>query len=259
MENYHLKKISTFNTVCIVASPRSGSNLLCEQLQEALSEIYINKVINLYEYLSPHQYVTENGKLIVVDPEDLIDRPNSFPIDLYRLKKLCTNTNDIKIFKILPRDITNRNYHLLNQIIFDNPKTYTICLNRFDVSNQILSYFIGKATGIWHSNQKSDLLENKSIYVKKEEMEKLGNEIILHYLWHAENKKRCNKIVWYDQLMNTSYYDLLGHNNFMPETQTKLNTNHIDIVHKSISNSFELIDYANKIELQISEIREILR
>lgn len=246
-----------YQAVCVFASPRSGSNLICEQLTAAIRPLADKPVVNLYEYLSPHHYVSPDGHAITVDLHGRMQRPTDTGLDLRRLRNLSRMDDRIPVFKILPRDICRLNLDLIEATIFDRRSTFKICLNRWDIANQILSYFIGEATGFWHSNQGGGH-QRSIIEVSDHLMEKLGNEITAHYLWHAENRDRYDMVVWYHELERMTYPMLLGHDRPLPASQTKINTDHIQTARGCIVNANRLIEFAKGVEQELSKLREHL-
>lgn len=167
--------------------------------------------------------------------------------------------DSIAVFKIFPRDITVHNIWLIEELVFDAKNSYRICLNRIDTGNQLMSYFISKATGVWHANQSKVPASSSVIHVPREDMAKLAGEIKMHYLWHAENKDRCHRIAWMDQLQVATYPDLLGHSNTLYQSQSKLNTDHKSKVRECVENANELIDYADALDDELSDMKRYLR
>lgn len=243
--------------VCVFASPRSGSNLICEQLAAAMRPLTDKPVVNLYEYLSPHNYVDLDGHSIIVDFHGRMPRPTDTGIDVCRLRSLSSMDDRIPVFKVLPRDICRFNLDLIESTIFNRRSTFKICLNRWDIANQILSYFISEATGLWHSNQGGER-QLSIIEVSYHRMEQLGNEITAHYLWHAENRHRYDMVVWYHDLERMTYPMLLGHDDPLPVSQTKINTDHHEKARSCIINANKLIAFAKDIEHELSKLREYL-
>lgn len=239
---------------CVFAPPRSGSNLLCEQLTAGISQVADRPVVNLYEFLSPHQHVTDDGTFHLVDRHDLIPRPDPIGIDLLRLRRLDSMHDRIAVVKILTRDLHRGNMAGIDGLL-DATHAYTICLNRADVANQILSYFISKATGVWHSNQVRSIPSGTPIEVGHADMSAIGEEIKLHYLWQAEMSGRFDRVVWYDQLLHATYPGLLGHDNPLPASQSRLNIDHRGRTTELISNAAELIAFASEVEDSISSLR----
>jgi hypothetical protein len=243
--------------VCVFASPRSGSNLLCEQLTDAISRVSDKRVVNLYELLSPHQHVSDDGMLHIVDRHDRLGRPDPMGLDLVRLRKLDLTEDRISVVKILPRDIHRGNIDVIDRMMLGDDGTYAMCLNRRDVANQIISYFISRSTGVWHSNQGGEILRGSTV-ADAGEMSRLGDEITMHYLWHAEMAGRFDQIVWYDQLLSTAYPGLLGHDSPLPASQDRLNADHAARARECITNADELIEFAAGVEASISSLRDSL-
>lgn len=231
--------------------------MLCEQLSAAISLVTDVPVVNLYEFLSPHQHVTNDGHCYLIDREDSIARPDPLGIDTLRLARLNGMLDRIAVLKILTRDLHRGNADAIDRLI-DGDHTYTICLNRADVANQILSYFIGKATGLWHSNQSGSARAAAPIWVSRYDMARLGEEIMLHYLWHAEMRDRFDATVWHDQLLTATYPGLLGHGMPLPASQERLNLDHEGSARAHITNASELIDFAYEVEASISSLRGML-
>lgn len=240
---------------CVFAPPRSGSNLLCEQLASAMARVSGKPVANLYEFLSPHQHVTNDGVCHLVDRHDRMARPDPMGIDILRLRRLDAMRDRIAVVKILTRDLHRGNLAEIDRLL-DADHAYTICLNRADVANQILSYFISRATGLWHSNQGSASAMNGTMLVSHADMAAIGEEIRLHYLWHAEMAGRVDRVVWYDQLLHATYPELLGHGDPLPASQSKLNEDHRGRALSLISNADELIGFASDIEDSIASLRD---
>lgn len=248
-----------YTRLAIFASPRSGSNLLCEQLSDGLHRLYRQRsVVNFYEILSPHAHVSDNGKCIQVDIHDSLPRPPHMPIDIYRLNRL-RRMDGIAVFKIFPRDITAHNIGLIEELVFDAECSYRICLNRIDTGNQLMSYFISKATGVWHANQRKVTAAVSMIHVSREDMASLAGEIKMHYLWHAENRDRCHRVVWTDQLQTATYPDLLGHSDMLYQSQSRLNDDHRSKVRECVANASELIDHADALDDELSDMKRYLR
>lgn len=246
-----------YRIACVFAAPRSGSNLLCEQLTDAISRVTDRRVVNLYEILSPHQHVSDDGTLHIVDHHDRLARPDAMGIDLMRLRKLEFTEDRVSVVKILARDIHRGNLDMVDRIMLSDDGSYSICLNRRDVANQMLSYFISRSTGVWHSNQGGGARRGPMV-ADVGEMSRLGDEITMHYLWHAEMAGRFDQIVWYDQLLSATYPRLLGHGSPLPASQERLNVDHVAKARECITNADELIEYATGVERSISSLRDSL-
>lgn len=253
--------INSYDSICIFASPRSGSNLLVEQLSSGLISKHKLNAKPLYEYLSPHNYINEKFECVYIDREHVLPRPFKNGLDLYRLENLIEYQKHgvFPVFKIFPNDQSVDNRLHIKKYILDDPRIFKVCLNRKDVVNQILSYCIGLSTGVWHIKSNNVLIEDKiwrKYQITKDVLSDIGSSIMLHQLWHAEQAKRyCNKIVWYNELTDISWPELELHSSdLLSTTLTKGTHNHIDIGSKSIINFDEVYDYAKMIERNLKHI-----
>lgn len=247
--------IDSYDSICIFASPRSGSNLLVEQLSSGLISKHGLNAKPLYEYLSPHNYINENFECVYIDREHVLPRPFTNGLDLYRIENLIEYQKQgvFPVFKIFPNDQSVDNRLHIKKHILDNTNVFKICLNRRDVVNQILSYCIGMSTGVWHIKSNNISIEDKiwrKFHVTKNILFDIGSSIMLHQLWHAEHaKKYCNRIVWYDDLTTTNWPELeLQTTDLLSTTLIKSTHDHINIGTKAISNFDEVYEYAKMIE-----------
>lgn len=251
-----------FNGICIFGNLRTGSTYLCQQLAEAMEKVHGKKVLQLYEYLSSAVSYTKDWQSVLIDPTHRIPRPFTTALDLDRLRKIPVLIEDgnFPIMKIFPEDYTHSNYHLLHQTIIDNDSIYKICLNRLDVKNQFLSYFIARSTNKFHV-YRGDLPEQdrgyKRLHVTKSEMEEIRNVILLHYNWHATNAKSyCHKVVWYHQMRDVEYLDLgLGKQDLIYDRQIKAVNDHESMAKKCIENFSETWEYASKLETDLFKLK----
>ena len=252
---------NNFNAICIFASPRSGSNLLVEQLSNGLQFKHGTNAKPLYEYLSPHNHINDAFECVYIDKEHVLQRPFTNGMDLYRLEKLAHyyTTGVFPVFKIFQQDMSTSNRLHIQRHILNDPTVYKICLNRADIINQILSYCIGMSTGVWHSRTGSMPIKDR-IWRKYEVsvtmLNDIGSSIMLHQLWHAEQARQyCNKIVWYHELNNTDWSDLnLACTDLISTSLVKSNHNHIDTAAMAISNFDEVHNYAKMIDSNLQQI-----
>lgn len=250
-----------FNAICIFASPRSGSNLLVEQLSNGLMFKHGINAKPLYEYLSPHNHITDTFECVYIDREHVLQRPFTNGMDLYRLENLAQYYMNgvFPVFKIFQQDLSIGNRSHIHRHILNDPTVYKICLNRTDIVNQILSYCIGMSTGVWHIREGSTPIKDRiwrTYEVPAKMLNDIGSSIMLHQLWHAEQARQyCNKIVWYHELNDTNWPDLgLSCADFTSTDLVKSTHNHMDIAAMSILNFDEVYNYAKMIDNNLQQI-----
>ncbi len=253
--------ISQFKSICIFASPRSGSNLLVEQLSSGLTSKYNINAKAFYEYLSPHNYINEKFECVYIDREHVLPRPFRNGLDLYRLEKLkdFESLGVFPVFKLFPNDHSVDNRLHIKKYILDDPTVFKICLNRKDIINQILSYCIGMSTGVWHIKSNTVSIEDKiwrKYHVSDEMLHDIGSTIMLHQLWHVEQAKQyCNRTVWYHELTSANWPELeLTCEDLSYTKLIKSTHDHVDIGSKSILNFEEVYNYAKMINKNLTHI-----
>lgn len=250
-----------YKAVCIFASPRTGSNLLVERLCKGLNTVHQLNTRPLYEYLSPHSYITNDLKCGYVDPTHLLTRPAINGIDIDRLEKLDSiyDRNIVPVFKIFSNDHSTANRPYMHKHILNDNRVYKICLNRIDIKNQIYSYCIAMSTGVWHLRNDATPISQRiyrKLTISQQTLDEIGTSILMHWAWQAEHAKQtCDQTVWYADINHTDFPKLGIISTDCDNVNMVKNTeDHQDLAELCIENLEDLDQYADRISKSLTQI-----
>lgn len=254
-----------FRGICLFANLRTGSTYVCQQLAHAMETVHGQRPAVLYEYLSSAVAYTKDWESQLIDPTHRVPRPFMTALDLDRLRQLplIMDQGLFPILKIFPEDYTHHNYEHIHRYIINDPKIFKICLNRADIRNQFLSYFIARSTNKFHvylGDASEDERPCNQMTVTAAEMDEIKNVILMHYSWHATNAQTyCHKTVWYHDMTRVDYPELgLPLESLRYERQRKAVNDHTAMGTRCITNFTELDAYATKLEKHLAGLRRDL-
>lgn len=257
--------MTQFKAICIFANLRTGSTFVCQQLAKAMSSVHGCDVVQLYEYLSSAVAYTKDWRSLLIDPSHRVPRPFMTALDLDRLRRLpaIMESGRFPVLKIFPEDYTHNNYEMIHRHVINDDRVYKICLNRADVRNQFLSYFIARSTNKFHV-YRGDSDESERTYspirVSAADMDEIRNVILMHYSWHATNASDlCHRTVWYHKMHETVYPELgLGSTDLAYDRQIKAVHDHTAMGMKCIENFDEVNAYASRLDENLAGLRRDL-
>jgi hypothetical protein len=253
--------INGFKGVVVFSAARSGTTLLIEQLTTILSRKNptIN-VKNLYELFDTTLVFDTSWNKCWIDHNEDIPRPATNAMDIWRLDRVISQSNDgslFPVFKIFMNDITPHNWPFIRELINDE-KFYKISLLRKDVCNTIYSGILGRALNRWEKRNGEVIgtPRTEKYFAEPKLYNFLGTAIMRNFDWAMFHQRSMNDIIWYYQLindqiafekLNIDIQDMANVRNQSNSLQ-KINTDHQTDISLSCTNHKDIIDFARSID-----------
>lgn len=267
-----------YDCIAICGCFRFGSTALAQKIARFLQDNQ-QPALFLNEFFTGHHFLThtDEGQLIIDSLEydwlafgnegrgvrTILQRPipdNLFRSKLDWLRQSMSKTK--MVLKLDPSDWQGSNGSMLEEFILDNPRVYTLGLNRQDVGNAMISYLIGTQFNFWNYPKHMIVDEyDKEVHqlpANTDDMQSFIDHMLLHNNWLWYMRDRLDKLIWYDEIEHLRIPEIGLHQDISTWAD-KHHVSHAERVRKYFTNPSDVLRIAADVQTNFNGIIESVR